>query len=398
MRRIYILSVEKDAAEAEAIADLLRRRTFMARVADPAMMFPPPTPDEITLALWSQNVIFNPRQFIFTNRAIDAWSEGKLILARLDHAPPPRGLGDVDSIDLSFAPARLAAIERIVRSAADIDRADMDRAAGAPPPSAASPGGAGAERGRGADTPSEGGRDVTPPQMGKPTKAAGSSRFSFAWPMAAVVGVVVALTLGTAVFYALPAAPVSLVAASALLWGCVGAAVAGHLAGRRRSNAALPGREAGTAPARQTTAEKRPAETPQDMYGAVSPRVFVSYSRKDSRIVYPIVEAVEAAGHDLWIDREELSAGTHWAGRIVRAIRESETVCLMCSEGAFQSDHVRREVYLADKYKRKLLPVRLDRAELPEDFEYFLVDRQWLDLTAIPEPQRGAELAAALAR
>jgi hypothetical protein len=70
----------------------------------------------------------------------------------------------------------------------------------------------------------------------------------------------------------------------------------------------------------------------------------------------------------------------------------------MCSAEAFQSDNVRREIYIADKYKRKLLPVRLDFAEMPEDFEYFLIDRQWLDLTAVDPAERALRLKAALAR
>jgi hypothetical protein len=59
---------------------------------------------------------------------------------------------------------------------------------------------------------------------------------------------------------------------------------------------------------------------------------------------------------------------------------------------------VRRELYIAHKYNRKLLPVRLDFAETPEDFEYFLTDRQWLDLTATNPEERAIRLKAALGR
>ncbi|HRK67873.1 MAG TPA: toll/interleukin-1 receptor domain-containing protein, partial [Hyphomonas sp.] len=120
--------------------------------------------------------------------------------------------------------------------------------------------------------------------------------------------------------------------------------------------------------------------------------------RQNGAIVYPLVEEVEAAGRSVWIDRDAIEAGGNWAGMIVRAIRESETFCLMCSAEAFQSDNVRREIYIADKYKRKLLPVRLDSAEMPEDFEYFLIDRQWLDLTGIAPAERASRLTALLAR
>ena len=135
-----------------------------------------------------------------------------------------------------------------------------------------------------------------------------------------------------------------------------------------------------------------------DLFNEAPAQVFVSYSRSNGEVVYPLVAEVEAAGRDVWIDREELQAGTNWAGMIVRAIRDSDTFCLMCTAEAFQSDNVRREIYIADKYKRKLLPVRLDFAQMPEDFEYFLIDRQWLDLTATNPEERAVRLKAALGR
>ena len=98
------------------------------------------------------------------------------------------------------------------------------------------------------------------------------------------------------------------------------------------------------------------------------------------------------------MDRDGVQRGTDGAGRIVEEIGGSDTFCLMCSVEAFQSDNVRREVYIADKYKRKLLPVRLDSAEMPADFEYFLIDRQWLDLTTADEAERAIRLKAALGR
>lgn len=123
--------------------------------------------------------------------------------------------------------------------------------------------------------------------------------------------------------------------------------------------------------------------------------VFISYAHADAEAVYPIVALVEATGRSVWIDKEGMKAGQGWAGTIVRAIKASEMVCLMCSAASFASDHVRREVYLADKYRKALMPVRLDRAEMPEDIEYFVVDRQWVDLADVPEGERAVQVSAA---
>ncbi len=133
--------------------------------------------------------------------------------------------------------------------------------------------------------------------------------------------------------------------------------------------------------------------SPGDAEGV--PEVFVSYSHADKDAVYPIVELVEGLGRQVWIDRDAMKAGQGWAGMIVRAIKSSQTFCIMCSARAFDSSHVRREVYLADKYGKTLLPIRLDDAQMPEDIEYFLIDRQWIDMSAVPEDQREAILREA---
>ncbi|MCF6329065.1 MAG: toll/interleukin-1 receptor domain-containing protein, partial [Henriciella sp.] len=79
---------------------------------------------------------------------------------------------------------------------------------------------------------------------------------------------------------------------------------------------------------------------------------------------------------------------------IVRAIKQSGRFCLMCSAEAFASDHVRREIYLADKYGKPMLPVRLDDAQMPEDIEYFLIDRQWVDLAGMDRDSQMRALKA----
>ncbi len=131
-----------------------------------------------------------------------------------------------------------------------------------------------------------------------------------------------------------------------------------------------------------------------DAHGDDGDSVFISYAHADAEAVYPIVDLVEASGRTVWIDRDGMKAGQGWAGMIVRAIKSSQTFCIMCSARSFASDHVRREVYLADKYRKALLPIRLDDAEMPEDIEYFLIDRQWIDIASLAEHQRTAALRA----
>ncbi|MFN3912008.1 toll/interleukin-1 receptor domain-containing protein [Hyphomonas sp.] len=384
MRQIYLLASEADAQASGEIEALLKQRGYQVRRAEEASAFLPARPQEITLALWSRNVEMSAKQ-IFTNRAIDAWTEGRLIFARLDATMLPRGLGDVAAIDLSFAPGRMAAVWKIVEAAQDIDKLLAERGPALP--------GVDADMTPERDAP----REATRSQRRR--TARGRRRFSLAPAIA--VGLVSAAAFGSLGFLSMPTASILLLGGAALTWGALAGTAAGYLSGGREALAMAEAPQPRPAPAPMPPVPESAiaAGEESDLFGSDSQApVFVSYARRDGEIVYPLVAEVEAAGRPVWIDRDHIHAGGHWAGMIVRAIRDSDTFCLMCSAESFQSDNVRREIYIADKYKRKLLPVRLDFSEMPEDFEYFLIDRQWLDLTAVDPVERAARLTAALAR
>jgi hypothetical protein len=124
--------------------------------------------------------------------------------------------------------------------------------------------------------------------------------------------------------------------------------------------------------------------------------VFVAYAPDDAVAVGPVVAAVEAFGRRVRIDKAGLQAGQQLAGEMVRSIRTARGVMVMCSPAAFQSDQVKREVYLADRYRKPLLPVFIKPATLPPDFEYFFAGVQGLDLVATPEAERPEAIRVAL--
>lgn len=387
MRLIYLLASHADDAAASETGALLEQRGYQVRRADETLAFPPARYQEITLALWSKSAQSSSKQILFTNRAIDAWAQGRLIFAQLDQTLLPCGLGDIGTIDLSLAPARGADVGKIVEAAQAIDRAmeTQRREAAAPP----------------------GGGDPVPPRAAPEAGASpqkverGSGRSAFSAGAALLVGLVTAAAFGSLGFLTMPAAPVLLLGAAAIAWGGLAGTLVGALVGApdgfpggRKSAQADEPKPATAAPAPAA----REVAGEDDLLNETPAQVFISYSRSNGDIVYPLVAEVEAAGRDVWIDREELQAGASTAGMIVRAIRASDTFCLMCTAEAFQSDTVRRELYIADKYRRKLLPVRLDFAQVPGDFEYFLNDRQWLDLTATDPEERAIRLKAALGR
>lgn len=113
---------------------------------------------------------------------------------------------------------------------------------------------------------------------------------------------------------------------------------------------------------------------------AASPEVFVSYARRDHDKVRPIVDQLTAQGVDTWLDCESIEGGENYAQAIVRGIRRSRVFLLMCSAAALSSRNVNQEILLAWNYERPYLPLLLEPVSLPEQVEYFLAGRQWIEV------------------
>ena len=169
----------------------------------------------------------------------------------------------------------------------------------------------------------------------------------------------------------------------------------GGFFGSRKKEAAPPESGASAAaPAPQAPPAAELEATPPPPPPGV---VFISYAHADNAAVEPVVSAVKDAGRDVWIDKGGINPGENWAGEIVRGIKSAKGVMVMCSPSAFESDHIKREVYLADRYKKPMLPVFIADAQPPEDFEYFFAGVQWLELFKLPEADRPAAIGKALA-
>ena len=547
--RVYLIAAPEDEADAEKLAEYLKRYGVFIRAEYGRMSYPPAHAGEYTLALWSRNSMMSSRQMMLTNRAIDAWENGQLVMARLDHGLNPRGLGDLEMVDLTFAAARqhryhdvmnaLRAMEderrAFLREQAEAERegasmsmplagaadmamsapmesaADMappapdakHRAASAPAPMAAPEpaksrgfaglwlgglalilvaGGVAFWQSGGPDAafeepvvrsaieepmpeppveaesdPSEasvriGELDPDTPvtRQATPGSADGSTRVGITQALNSLPLVRNEIATGEGALRSerrtlarLEAetetseetltrqkdliarldrdlidlqrvevelrdrtegsAPTPPPAEPGLLdrlrqyngpvaWaaavGLVGLIILLFLLGRRkRTISAAPSVEAVIEEPAAPVAPDEPVMPPAPILDG-GHDAFVSYSHANAETVLPIVQSIEEDGITVWIDRDEMRAGQNWAGQIVRAIKSADRFCLMCSAQAFESDHVRREVYLADKYGKKMVPIRLDATEMPEDIEYFLIGRQWIDLFEVAEEDR----------
>jgi hypothetical protein len=110
------------------------------------------------------------------------------------------------------------------------------------------------------------------------------------------------------------------------------------------------------------------------------PEAFISYARADRERVLAVADHLQRAGVSAWLDRDRIEGGTRWAEEIVRGIRGSKALLLMCSDAAMRSRAVRQEVQLAWRYDLAYLPLLLERTDYPEQLQFFLEGCQWIEL------------------
>ncbi|HLO16805.1 MAG TPA: tetratricopeptide repeat protein [Anaerolineales bacterium] len=111
-------------------------------------------------------------------------------------------------------------------------------------------------------------------------------------------------------------------------------------------------------------------------------KLFVSYAHADSEIVIQVSEVLRGAGHDVWIDTRGIQGGTLWGSEIAQAITNCEVLLLFISSKSMASDFVRREVDIAFDEKKKILPVRIEKVEIPVQLDYQLAGIQYVDYQA----------------
>jgi TolB-like protein/Flp pilus assembly protein TadD len=118
-----------------------------------------------------------------------------------------------------------------------------------------------------------------------------------------------------------------------------------------------------------------------------TPDVFISYASQDTARADAIVAALEDQGLKCWIAPRDVTPGEFYAGSIVHAIDAAKATVLILSENSAASPHVVREVERAASKRHPVISLRIDKAPLPADLEYFLNTSQWLDASG-GEPTR----------
>jgi hypothetical protein len=377
---VYVAHAPADREAAEALEKFLERRGQFVEPDDGATALAPVRQSDVVVLLMSKDFVFGPTRLRLEQRALDAWADQRLIVVKLDKGIAPVGLRDLPAIDASFEAQREFKWQEV---------ANKVRETLARPPALPK------ER----DDPD----DVeAPPRAAKKSGGALSAILLLLLALPGIGAIAIATAIWLAnrigptpgtledlrrgidafgVRYGAPAGLTEWVFLTAII---VTLAVFALFIARLFTPRARPAK-------REAPSAEPPAPAPTQ-----TDSVFVSYARANANDVLPVIEAAKAQGRSFWIDQKGIGAGQSWAGEIVRAIRTASGVVVMCSKAAFESDHIKREIYLADRYRKKLMPVFIEQAEPPEDFEYFFAGVQQLKLFETPEAERPDALMRAL--
>lgn len=109
--------------------------------------------------------------------------------------------------------------------------------------------------------------------------------------------------------------------------------------------------------------------------------VFISYSQKDRDLVIPFVQRIsDETGAKCWIDQNGIESGAEFESKIKQAIDSSATVLFMLSDNSVSSIWTQREVFYAEKKKKRIVPVILDHQGLRDWSEIHFINIDCIEI------------------
>lgn len=103
-------------------------------------------------------------------------------------------------------------------------------------------------------------------------------------------------------------------------------------------------------------------------FSPTTKEVFVSYSRKDwTAHVQPLVDHLENAGINVWVDQHLLEGGQDWLDEINKALDRCTCLLLCVSPDALDSKYVKMEYRYFVEENKPIIPVICREAKIPAE-------------------------------
>ena len=106
---------------------------------------------------------------------------------------------------------------------------------------------------------------------------------------------------------------------------------------------------------------------------------FISYSRKDFQFVATFLPLFREHGISFWIDIDGIYSGEAFKKVITKAIKSSKVFLFFSSAASNSSEWTAKEINLAVRLKKKIIPIIIDQEEYNDDVVFDLAGLDFLD-------------------
>jgi len=86
-------------------------------------------------------------------------------------------------------------------------------------------------------------------------------------------------------------------------------------------------------------------------------KLFISYSRKDSKTAQKLINSLKEMGHDVWVDWESIPPAADWLEQIFRGIESSDAFIFLISPHSIKSEVCNVEIGRAALNHKRIIPV-----------------------------------------
>ncbi len=124
--------------------------------------------------------------------------------------------------------------------------------------------------------------------------------------------------------------------------------------------------------------------------------IFISHPSNARSICVELSKVLEPSGIKIWYSERDIPETQYYGDLLTEKIKESSLFVLLVNTAANASTHVKREVTIADKYKKTILIAQLDYSEDAHFIEYVKSTSQYLTLCGLNKVLAAQQLAKSI--
>lgn len=137
------------------------------------------------------------------------------------------------------------------------------------------------------------------------------------------------------------------------------------------------------APEQSAAPEYPVIKTKFEAYTGDEPFLFVSYSHRDTEIVYSILDKLNDQKFRIWYD-ESCETGNDFRDELRTKIEACDAILLFVSKASMTSPFCGMEIIVARENHKRIYPIYLDDAEVPPAFQILLANAHHGTVADIP--------------